>query len=134
MITISRRVSENVSSRKVFDNIDILQYYTKTSRNSKKGLFVAQVHYKDRKVSIGWSLCNTSHGDTFDKLRGISIAIGRMSENTSKLDKDFIKDLFKKVPHSMHDELKYVLGRLERMLDASKKKNKKKHENKLQTA
>ena len=124
MITISRKINDKVATSKVFENIDILQYHTKTCRRYKKGLIIASVNYEKRKVSIGWSLCNTAQGDDFDKLRGISIALGRLEQNTSKLDKDFIKELHAKVPHSMHAELAVVIDRCTRMLNPKKKKNK----------
>jgi hypothetical protein len=126
MITISRKVTDCVAGKLVLDDVDILKYHTRSSRRNKKGIIVAKVNYDKKKVSIGWSLCNTTEGDVFDKIRGIQIAIGRMEDNTFKLH-DLVVDefLYKHIPQSMHDDMLKVIDRCKRMLKSSKKKSDK---------
>lgn len=126
MIKISRGIKDNVKTVKVFDDIDIVKYLVKTIRRYKKGLIVARLNYEKKKMHVGWSLCNTTAGDKFCKNRAFSIAIGRMENHSIKVEKEaFDEFLFKFVPQSLHNEMKVVFGRCERMLAASKKKKKK---------
>ncbi len=50
--------------------------YIRDKKDAKVGVVVAldQEH-------IGYSLCNKSHGDKFDREKGLSIAIGRAEKN-----------------------------------------------------
>lgn len=129
MLTIKKRCGNGIIMPKVFEDVDILRYLTKTCRRLKKGLIVARVNYEKKKVHIGWSLCNTTAGDTFNKERGLEIATGRMENFTVKLEKDCIDEfLFKHVPQSLHFDMKLVFNRCERMLNADKKRRKKKED------
>lgn len=126
MIKISRGIKDRVHVERVFDNIDIVKYLVKTSRRYKKGLIVARVNYEKKKVHVGWSLCNTAAGDSFCKNRAFEIAIGRMENHSIKIEKENLDEfLFKYLPQSLHNEMKIVFNRCERMIAASKKKKKK---------
>jgi hypothetical protein len=127
MITISRKVKDRVASKFVLEDVDILAYHHRRWQRAKKGVIVAKVDYEKKKVVLGWSLCNTTQGDEFDKIRGIQIALGRMEDNIYKLsDLNVDEFLEKKVPVSMHQCMRKVIDRCERMLKADKKKKKSK--------
>lgn len=126
MLKISRKLGKCHPNGITYEDIDVLKYITKTCRRYKKGLVVAHVNYEKRKVYVGWSLCNTTAGDKFCKIRGLEIAVGRMENHKLKLDDDGIGDfLHKYVPESLHDTMLTVFERCKRMLNSKKNKRKK---------
>ena len=50
--------------------------YIYNKKNQRVGVVVAKVD-DNPLVGIGWSKCNTSLGDRFDRERGLKIALGR---------------------------------------------------------
>lgn len=98
----------------------------KPNSKVKLGVVAASVNHKTKKVSIGWSLCNTSMGDNFDSVRGLKIAKGRMPKHSGKLTAKFIDNLLIAVPNSLHDELGRILGRCDRILNPKKTSRTKK--------
>ena len=76
-----------------------LRYYVRDEHGHPLGVLVS-----NSKNSVGWALCARSHGDVFNRERGVEIARGREAKGAS----------IEKVPHS-------ILSAFEKMLERSKK-------------
>ncbi len=76
-----------------------MNYIYKFVKNNKKqpvGVVVAKASDTSAPaVFVGWSRCKVTGGDTFNKERGLKIALGRAEHGGGE----------DKVPHSMTDEI-----------------------------
>lgn len=86
------------------NNIKGIHAYVYNSKRHPVGVLAAQPSMADaNEVIIGWSKCNTSAGDRFDKKRGVEIAYERSAARSTQ-----------HIPDSMLDQYNQFVSRSRR--------------------
>jgi len=83
--------------------------YTRDRQNNKIGVLISGII--DNEVVIGWSLCNRSAGDVFDKTECIDIAEGRAYNNDRYLNNG---DYYGSVPESLEVPMIEFVARIKK--------------------
>jgi hypothetical protein len=92
------------------DNIKGIHAYVYNSRRHPVGVLAAQPSEADpQRVIIGWSKCNASAGDRFNKQLGVKIAYERSAQSS-----------YADIPESMNEEYDLFLTRAQRYFQNKK--------------